>query len=269
MLLTNRVFASLAACGGGLGLAQVADVGHARDQAGAPAVLQVVRRHPPPELAAVGAQETHLVVADAPVALQGLLQALAVHAVGAVQAGHRQADELLRVDSRRAGWSSARPAGWSSSAARQRMRNIGAACTTARMRSSSGRARVGVGRMRRRRGRSMRRAPGRRPCARAHCAVARSCSVGASAQHRGPEAAALRELAGDGDVAAHHAAQPAADRQAEPGAAVLARRLGLRLHERLEQAADLLRRHADAGVGHFERHERAAVVIVRSDLLRA
>ena len=63
----------------------------------------------------------------------------------------------------------------------------------------------------------------------------------------------------DRDVAAHHLAEAPADREAQARAAVLARRRGVGLGERLEEPAHLLRRHADAGVGDRERHPVAAV----------
>ena len=63
----------------------------------------------------------------------------------------------------------------------------------------------------------------------------------------------------DGDVAAHHPAEPAAERQAEAGAAVLARGGGVGLGESLEELCELLGGHADAGVAHAEDHEVPAV----------
>jgi hypothetical protein len=62
----------------------------------------------------------------------------------------------------------------------------------------------------------------------------------------------------DCDVAAHHLTEALADREPEPGAAVSARCGGGCLGELLEQLAHLLRRHADAGVGHRERDPVAA-----------
>ena len=56
----------------------------------------------------------------------------------------------------------------------------------------------------------------------------------------------------DGDVAAHHLAEVAADHQAEAGPAVLPAGRAVSLGERLEQAAELLLGHADAGVGDGE-----------------
>src|SRR5262249_7728216 len=52
------------------------------------------------------------------------------------------------------------------------------------------------------------------------------------------------------DVAAHHAAQALADREAEAGAAELPCRGGVRLHEVLEQAGHLFGRHPDSGIGY-------------------
>ena len=61
------------------------------------------------------------------------------------------------------------------------------------------------------------------------------------------------------DVAAKQRRQLAADGEAESGAAVLAARAGVGLMERLEDQLLLLRRDADAGVGHGERHRRLHV----------
>ena len=75
------------------------------------------------------------------------------------------------------------------------------------------------------------------------------------------EGRALAELALDGDIAAHHLAETAADRESEPRAAVLARGGRIGLHEFLEQPADLLGRHPDAGVG--DRHRDLCASPVR------
>ena len=53
-------------------------------------------------------------------------------------------------------------------------------------------------------------------------------------------------------------AEVLADGQAQPGAAVLAGGRGVGLGEGLEQLAELLRGHADAGVGHAEGEARLA-----------
>ena len=53
-------------------------------------------------------------------------------------------------------------------------------------------------------------------------------------------------------VAAHHAGEAAADREAEARAAVLARGRAVGLAEGLEQPPLLLRRDADAGVAHAD-----------------
>ena len=55
------------------------------------------------------------------------------------------------------------------------------------------------------------------------------------------------------DVAAEQAREVARDRQAEPGAAVLAVRAAVGLAERFEDHLLLLGRNADAGVAHRER----------------
>ena len=58
------------------------------------------------------------------------------------------------------------------------------------------------------------------------------------------------------DFAAEQAGQLAADGETEAGAAVLAAGRGIGLLEGLEDDLLLLRRNADAGVGHFEGHHR-------------
>ena len=66
------------------------------------------------------------------------------------------------------------------------------------------------------------------------------------------ERAADAGLALDPDPAAHQLDEPLADRQAQPGAAVLAGGGHVGLGERLKQLRRLFRRHADAGVAHRE-----------------
>ncbi len=63
--------------------------------------------------------------------------------------------------------------------------------------------------------------------------------------------------AGQADLTAEQLRQLAADREAEAGAAVLARRAGVGLLERLEDDALLLRRDADAGIADRELDDRA------------
>jgi hypothetical protein len=63
------------------------------------------------------------------------------------------------------------------------------------------------------------------------------------------------------DVPAHHLAEPPADGEAKPCAAVFARRGRGRLGKLLEQLAHLIGRHADAGVGHRQRDPVAAVLL--------
>ena len=58
--------------------------------------------------------------------------------------------------------------------------------------------------------------------------------------------------------AAHQLDQPPADRQAEAGAAVLARGRGVGLREGLEERSDLVGGDADAGVAHGEREADAS-----------
>ena len=66
------------------------------------------------------------------------------------------------------------------------------------------------------------------------------------------ERGADARLAFEPDAPAHQLDQPAADGEAQAGAAVLARRGHVGLRERLEQLRRLLLRHADAGVAHGE-----------------
>ena len=62
----------------------------------------------------------------------------------------------------------------------------------------------------------------------------------------------LARVARHRHVAAHHARELAGDGKAEPRAAEALRGRGIGLAELLEQLRLLLRRHADAGVGHGE-----------------
>ena len=66
------------------------------------------------------------------------------------------------------------------------------------------------------------------------------------------EGGALAGVALDPDLAAQQLGQAFADGQAQPGAAVVASGGGVHLLERLEQAALLVQRDADAGVAHGE-----------------
>ena len=63
----------------------------------------------------------------------------------------------------------------------------------------------------------------------------------------------------DDEIAAHHARELAGDGEAEPGAAEALRGRGIGLGELLEQLRLLLRRHADAGIGHGELDPVASV----------
>jgi hypothetical protein len=69
------------------------------------------------------------------------------------------------------------------------------------------------------------------------------------------ERAALAGVALDAQVATEEARDLATDREAEPGAAVLAARRAVGLLECLEDQALLVLRDADAGVGHRERED--------------
>jgi len=64
--------------------------------------------------------------------------------------------------------------------------------------------------------------------------------------------AAEADLALDADLASHQLHQPANDRQPQPGAAIVPRRGGVGLLERLEHLFHLARRNADAGVADRE-----------------
>ena len=93
----------------------------------------------------------------------------------------------------------------------------------------------------------------------ARCRGGLQCALGGLG--RGPEAAgrqhdregrALTGRALDRDLAAQHPAELPGDRQAEPGAAVVARGRGFGLGERLKQLAELRLGHADAGIRDLE-----------------
>jgi hypothetical protein len=63
----------------------------------------------------------------------------------------------------------------------------------------------------------------------------------------------------DSDVAAHHLAEPLADREAEAGAAVFSRGGGISLRKFLEQPPHLFFSHIDADIGHGNRDPIAAI----------
>src|SRR5262249_36531833 len=63
------------------------------------------------------------------------------------------------------------------------------------------------------------------------------------------------------NIAAHHLAEPLADREPEAGAAVFPRRRRICLGEFLEQLAHLLGGHADAGVGDRDDNPVATVLL--------
>ncbi len=73
------------------------------------------------------------------------------------------------------------------------------------------------------------------------------------------EGRTLAGLAFHGDIAAHHAAKPAADGQAESGAAEFSRRRGIHLREIGEQLIDFERGYADAGIDDTVPHPIDAV----------
>jgi acyl-CoA synthetase (AMP-forming)/AMP-acid ligase II len=68
-------------------------------------------------------------------------------------------------------------------------------------------------------------------------------------------------LALDGDVAAHHLTEAAADSEAKTRSTVFARRHGGSLGKLLKQLAHLLCRHPDAGIGHCQCDPVAAVLL--------
>src|SRR5262249_13916716 len=70
---------------------------------------------------------------------------------------------------------------------------------------------------------------------------------------------AFARLARHGHVAAHHARELAGDSEAEPRAAVAARRQGIGLGEILKKFCQLLRCHTDAGIGNRKLDPVAAV----------
>ena len=82
----------------------------------------------------------------------------------------------------------------------------------------------------------------------AQVAAGRERALGDRRPDREAELAADPDLAGHADPAAHQLGQPLADRQAETGAPVAARRRGVDLAERLEEPAEPVGRDADAGV---------------------
>jgi hypothetical protein len=73
----------------------------------------------------------------------------------------------------------------------------------------------------------------------------------------------VAELALNRDVAPHHLAEAFADREAKAGTAVFAGRRGIGLGKFLEQLADQLSRHADAGVAHGNRDSIAVIEPLR------
>ncbi len=80
----------------------------------------------------------------------------------------------------------------------------------------------------------------------------------------GVELRALAFLAFDPDAAAHHLAQFAADRQAETRAAVFPRGGSIDLGKGLEEAIDLVRGNADAGVPNGKENEVFAAFVFRT-----
>src|SRR5262249_8218613 len=80
-------------------------------------------------------------------------------------------------------------------------------------------------------------------------------------RHSDCKGRATTGLALDRDIAAHHLTKASADREAEPGAAVLARGGGGRLRKLLEKLAHLLCRHTDARVRYRQGDPLAAILL--------
>src|SRR5262249_10575266 len=78
---------------------------------------------------------------------------------------------------------------------------------------------------------------------RSHRRILRNAARQAHSEHR-----ALARLAGDSNVAAHHAGQSAADGEAQTSTAEMPGRKRIGLREFSEQLPLLLRRHADASI---------------------
>ena len=81
--------------------------------------------------------------------------------------------------------------------------------------------------------------------------------------HRKPEGAADAGRAFDADGAAHPFGEAFGNHQPEAGAAVLARRRAVGLFKRAEQPAQRFGRDADAGILHFEAHQRVRFALVQ------
>jgi hypothetical protein len=75
------------------------------------------------------------------------------------------------------------------------------------------------------------------------------------------EGRSASRLALDGNVAAHHLAEPPTNGEAKPCAAVFAGRSRGGLGKFLEQLTHLLRRYADAGIRYRERNSIATVLL--------
>src|SRR5512145_3246956 len=78
---------------------------------------------------------------------------------------------------------------------------------------------------------------------------------------RGPDA----DLAFELDRTGQHLRQPAADREAQPGAAVAARRRAIQLTKVLEDLRLRRQRNADAGVADGDRDGFRALIVDRAD----
>ena len=79
---------------------------------------------------------------------------------------------------------------------------------------------------------------------------------------RQPENAALARRAPGAGVALHQARDIAADRQPQPGTAILSRHRVVCLPERLEQTPQIFRCNADPGVLDFEAQQQVVLAFL-------
>src|SRR5439155_9886926 len=85
-------------------------------------------------------------------------------------------------------------------------------------------------------------------------------------RHLDGEGGPFARLAFDAHIAAHHLAKMTRNRQTKTTAAVLARRRGIRLRERLEQFVHLVLGHANARVADAEDEMSDAIAALSLDL---